>query len=116
MEEREGGREGETASRSSRFGSFGSGDAQDATKCPGSHRWFTAARRREQPSTAARKSAQRRRRHSDRSKPHLRFNNFHITSRETPGKPSGAFPPLYPPTTASIRPRTARRTADLTWT
>ncbi|GLD68414.1 putative histone-lysine N-methyltransferase PRDM6 [Lates japonicus] len=111
-------RERERGSCSSRSSSFGSGDAQDAANCPGSPRWFTAARRRDRPSTAARKSAPRSRTHTDSSKPPLRLHNFHIkkikkekksNTRETPGR-------LYPPTAASVRPRTTRRTADLTWT
>lgn len=86
---RERGRERERGSRSNCSCSFGSGDAQDAANCPGSPRWFTAARRRDKPSTAARKSAHRSRRtRSDSSKHLLRFNNFHIKKKERKKKRS----------------------------
>lgn len=50
--------------------------------CPGSPRWFTAARRRDKPSTAARKSAPRIRTYSDSSKLHLRFISFHFKKKK----------------------------------
>lgn len=72
-------------------GSSGSGDALDAADCPGSSRWFTAARRRDKPSTAARKSAPRSRTHSDNCKAFLlcqlsRYKKKGKTSKGTPSK------------------------------
>lgn len=76
--------------------------------CPGSPRWFTAARRRDKPSTAARKSAPRIRTYSDSSKLHLRFISFHFKKKtkqaQHPGKLRGGGEPAERPRVSTRRP------------